>query len=277
MPRQIYHYQIQVGASPDLQKRKSQVMKHQGFTVFAGLALADLWRFRKNSAISFDVLKKQVLFTGVEAAGLSMLIAMLLGALIIVEGYQFLGVMGQTQWIYKILIFALVRDLGPFIVCFIVLARSGTAITTELGNMVVAKEVDALVAMGVSPFSYLVAPRVLGMILSLLLLMSYFLVSGVFGGFLVSNLFQSIPFADFVNQVLSQLHYSDIIVMLVKVSVSGFFISLISCYHGLTVMKAITEVPQRNIKAVGRGVVAVCAVNFVAALLYYFSTGVLGG
>lgn len=250
-------------------------MKRQGFTVFAAHALADLWRFRQNSAISFDVLKKQVLFTGVEAVGLSMLIAMLLGALIIVEGHHLLSSLGQTQWIYKMLIFAMVRDLGPFIVCFIVLARSGTAITTELGNMVVAKEVDALVAMGISPFSYLVAPRVLGMILSLLLLMSYFLMSGIFGGFLVSNLFQNIPFADFLQRVLGELHYLDIVVMLIKVSVSGLLISLISCYHGLTVVKAITEVPQRNIKAVGRGVVAVCAVNFVAALFYYFSVGVI--
>lgn len=245
-------------------------MKNHGFIVFAGYALADIWRFKKNSAINLDVLKKQMLFTGVEAVGLSMLIAMLLGALIIVEGHQLLDTIGQTEWIYKILIFAMVRDLGPFIICFIVLARSGTAITTELGNMVVSKEVDALVAMGISPFSYLVAPRVVGMIVSLLLLMSYFLMSGIFGGFLVSNLFQSIPFGDFLGHMLAELHYSDIVVMLVKVCLSGLFIGLISCYHGLTVVKAITEVPQRNIKAVGRGVVAVCAVNFVAALLYYF-------
>ena len=251
-------------------------MKKQGFGVFAAQVLSELWHFRKDSAINLEVLKKQVLFTGVEAVGLSMLIAMLLGALIIVEGHQLLSVLGQTQWIYKILIFAMVRDLGPFIVCFIVLARSGSAITTELGNMVVGKEVDALVAMGISPLSYLVVPRVLGMMLSLLLLMSYFLMSGIFGGFLVSNLFQSIPFGDFLQQVLGQLHYLDIVVMLVKVSVSGLFISLISCYHGLTVVKAVTEVPQRNIKSVGRGVMAVCAVNFVAALMYYLSVDMVG-
>lgn len=250
-------------------------MRFSGFSVFAYQTLVDLWRFRRNRAISLDVLKKQVLFTGVEALGLSMMIAMLLGALIIVEGYHLLSVMGQTDWIYKILIFAMVRDLGPFIICFIVLARSGTAITTELGNMVVAREIDALTVMGISPISYLVSPRVLGMILSLLILMSYFLMSGIFGGFLVSNLFQSIPFADFIHRVSKELHFLDIAIMLFKVTLSGLFISLISCYHGLTVVKAVTEVPQRNIKAVGRGVVAVCAVNMLGALVYYGFVGLI--
>jgi len=250
-------------------------MKSHGFSVFAYHTFIDLWRFRQNSAISFDVLKRQVLFTGVEAVGLSMMIAMLLGALIIVEGYQLLTVMGQTDWIYKILIFAMVRDLGPFIICFIVLARSGTAITTELGNMVVSKEVDALHVMGISPISYLVAPRVLGMMLSLLVLMSYFLMSGIFGGFLVSNLFQSIVFGDFLARVLNELRLLDIVFMLFKVCVAGLFISLISCYHGLTVNKAITEVPQRNIKAVGRGVMAVCVVHLLTGLMYYSVVGLI--
>ncbi len=77
----------------------------------------------------------------------------MLGALIIVEGHNLLGAVGQTDWIYKALIFTLVRDIGPIIVSFIVIARSGTAIATELGNMVVNREYDALRVMGVSPVS----------------------------------------------------------------------------------------------------------------------------
>ena len=243
-------------------------MRIQSFSSFAADTLLALVNIRSHRGVSIDVLMRQVFFTGVEAVGLSMLLALLLGALIIVEGYQLLFAIGQTEWIYKVLIFAMVRDLGPFIVSFIVLARSGTAITTELGYMVVGKEVDALTAQGISPMSYLVVPRVLGMILSMLVLMSYFLMSGIFGGFLVSNLFQSIPFVDFLDRLLTQLRALDILVMLFKVGLCALVMSLISCYHGLTVVKAMTEVPQRNIKAVGRNVVAVCAVNLFGSLVY---------
>ena len=240
-----------------------------GFSPFAADVLIDLFRAYRNRSVSFDVLVRQILFTGFEAVGLTMLIAMLLGVVIIVEGYQFLSAIGQTPWIYKILIFAMVRDLGPFIVAFIVLARSGTAITTEIGNMRVGKEIDALVVMGISPISYLVVPRVLAMIVAMILLMCYFLMSGIFGGFLVSNLFQNIPFTDFLSSLLNELRLLDVVIMLCKVAVSGLFISMIACYHGLTVVKAVTEVPQRNIKAVGRSVVAVCLVNLSFALIYY--------
>ncbi|MCJ8274174.1 MAG: ABC transporter permease [Psychrosphaera sp.] len=244
-------------------------MKLNGFTTFAVQVLLDIINFRKSRSINRDVLVKQVLFTGVEAIGLCVMISLMLGALIIVEGYQLLAALGQIDWIYKILIFAMVRDLGRLYICFIVLARSGTAITTELGNMVISKEVDALIVMGISPISYLVSPRVVGMVLSLMVLMSYFLMSGIFGGFLVSNLFQSIPFFDFLTHLLNELRLLDIGIMIFKVAVSGLFISMISSYHGLTVVKAITEVPQRNIKAVGRGVIAVCIVNLFGSLVYF--------
>lgn len=248
-------------------------MLTHGFAPFSVYVLSDLLRFRSNRFVSFDVLVKQVLFTGVEAMGLTIMTAMLIGALIIVEGYNFLTAIGQVEWIYKILIFAMVRDMGPFIVCFIVLARSGTAITTELGYMVVGKEVDALTVMGISPITYLVSPRVLGMVLSLIILMSYFLMSGIFGGFLVSNLFQNIPFIEFLERLLNELQLLDIVIMLAKVAVSGVFISLIASYHGLTVVKAITEVPQRGIKSVGRSVIAICVVHVFFTLIYFGIAG----
>ena len=118
-----------------------EAMKLPSFGVFCAQIVKDLIYFRRNAAISFDVLIKQIYFTGVEALGLCTLLSLLLGAVIIVEGHQILAAIGQTDWIYKILIFALVRDLGPFIICLVVVARSGTAISTELGNMKVNKEI----------------------------------------------------------------------------------------------------------------------------------------
>ena len=250
-----------------------EAMKLPSFGVFCAQIVKDLIYFRRNAAISFDVLIKQIYFTSVEALGLCTLLSLLLGAVIIVEGHQILAAIGQTDWIYKILIFALIRDLGPFIICLVVVARSGTAISTELGNMKVNKEIDALVTMGISPISYLVSPRVVGMIVSLLILMSYFLMSGIFGGFLISNLFQNIPFLDFFARLLNELSLADIVIMFFKLVLSGFYIAAICSYQGLSAQTAYTEVPQRNIKAVGGTVISVCLVNLIGSLLYFFVTG----
>lgn len=244
-------------------------MMVDGFIQYAKEIVKDIIQFRRNKAISLDVLIKQIFFTGVEALGLCILLSLLIGALIIAQGHPFLTAIGQSDWIYKILIFAMVRDVGPFVICLIILARSGTAITTELGNMRVNKEIDALLVMGISPISYLISPRVWGMMLSLLILMSYFLMSGIFGGFLLSNLFQNIPFVDFFTRLLNELILLDVVMMLLKVVISGFFIATVSSYHGLKVQSASTEVPQRNIKAVGGSVIAVCLVNLVGSLVYF--------
>ena len=195
--------------------------------------------------------------------------ALMLGALIIVEGHNLLGAVGQTDWIYKALIFTLVRDIGPIIVSFIVIARSGTAIATELGNMVVNREYDALRVMGVSPVSYLVVPRVFGVALSQLLLIIYFIVVGFFGGFLVSNIFLPLPFVDFIDSLARDITLADLMTMVFKVVVSGFFIGVISCYHGLSVRRTFTDVPQRTIKAVGGSIVAVCIINAVGMTGYF--------
>ncbi len=239
------------------------------FFQFLYEVILDLWHFKRNKSISINVLMRQIFFTGFHALGLVSFIALMLGAIIIVEGHTLLGAVGQTDWIYKVLISALVRDIGPFIVSFIVIARSGTAIATELGNMVVNHEYDALRVMGISPISYLVTPRVFGVASSQLLLIIYFIVVGFFGGFLVSNVFLSLPFVDFIDNLARNLTQADLVSMVFKVLVSGFFIGVISCYHGLSVSRTFTDVPQRAMKAVGRSIVAVCIINVIGVAGYF--------
>jgi phospholipid/cholesterol/gamma-HCH transport system permease protein len=248
-------------------------MKQIFFLPFLNEVIYNLIHLRKNTLISIDVLMRQIMFTGLQALGLVSIIALMVGAVIIVEGHTLLGAVGQTDWIYKVMISALVRDFGPFIVSFIIIARSGTAIATELGNMVVNHEYDALRVMGISPISYLVAPRVLGVTLSLFLLIIYFIVIGFFGGFLVSNLFLSLTFIDFIDHLTEELTGADLTSMLIKILLSGLFIGIISCYYGLSVRRTITDVPKKTIKAVGRSIIAVCTINIVATIWYFLIQG----
>ena len=226
-----------------------------------------LLHFRRYQLISLDVLIRQIRFTGLQALGLISLIALLLGAIIIVEGHSLLVAVGQTEWLYTVLVSVLIRDLGPIIVSFVIIARSGTAISTELGNMVVNQECDALSVMGISPVSYLVIPRVVGVIVSLELLGIYFVVVGLFGGFLVANLFLPVPFLDYVDNLARQLGPGDLLSVFLTLLLSGYLIAVISCYYGLSVRRAFTNVPQRAIRAVGVSIVAVCIINAVGILI----------
>lgn len=246
-------------------------MLRLGFIPFSYYVIADCFNFHSYKSISAEVLFKQIRFTGLEALSLIFTISFVLSVLIIAQGYPFLMSIGQQALIYDILIVSIIRDGGPFIVCFVILARSGTAITTELGNMVVAQEIDALNAMGISPISYLVVPRVLGMFFSVILLMSYFVLGGTISSFLTVSLFNHMPLVRFISEFLNQLSIIDLVIMFTKVTLCGLCIALISCFHGLKVNKATTEVPQRNIKAVGQSLTIICIVHLVlsSTLLLY--------
>ena len=243
---------------------------HKNFTLLSFLndVLFDLIHFRQNTSLNRDVFIKQILFTGFEALPIVSILSLLLGTFTISEGYYYLSSIGQTDLIYEVLVSVIVRDIGPILVAFIVLARSGTAISTELGNMVIHREIAALKSMGISPISYLISPRILGMVFSLVLLMVYFLFIGIFGGYLVSSLMTELPFAEFVQRFINALTFDDILIMIIKASLAGFVISIISSYHGLSVFRATTEVPQRNIKAVAQSFLAVITINTLITLIY---------
>ena len=126
--------------------------------------------FLKGKYVGKKVLSMQILFTGFEALNIIALIAMALGAVIIIQGVSILPQFGQRELTYPILITIITRELGPLLCAFIIIARSGTAIATEIGHNVISHEIEAYIASGIDPISYLAVPRFLGVTFSILLL-----------------------------------------------------------------------------------------------------------
>jgi phospholipid/cholesterol/gamma-HCH transport system permease protein len=167
--------------------------------------------FVRRRQVAFRVLVLQILFTGVEALSIVSLVALSIGAVIIVEGGTILPRFGQSSLMYSILIIVITRELGPLLTAFIVIARSGTAIATELGNMVVSHEIEAYLSVGINPIAYLVVPRVLGVTISLMALTIYFNVFGLIGSFLVSQFVKPVPFGEYFRALLSAMQLADIL------------------------------------------------------------------
>ena len=81
------------------------------------------------------VLVRQILFTGVDALPVTTVIALLLGIIIVTQAGTQLPRLGAGGLVGSIIVVTVIRELGPLITAFIVVGRSGTAIATELGNM----------------------------------------------------------------------------------------------------------------------------------------------
>lgn len=152
----------------------------------------------------------QILFTGVEALAITAVLAVGLGAVIIIQGMQLLPQFGQGQLLYRSLIIVITRELGPLLTAFIIISRSATAITTELGTMVTHHEVEAYLATGIDPIAHRVVPRVLGVTISLLFLNVYFNVFGLLGSYLVTRLIRPIQFREYFFSLIRELTLIDL-------------------------------------------------------------------
>ncbi|MBI2519985.1 MAG: ABC transporter permease [Bdellovibrio sp.] len=236
--------------------------------------LRELFKWHKNRHVSLLVLINQVLFTGFEALTPILVSSFLLGGLVAYTGRTFLSDLGQNQLIYNLIIMAVIRDVGPLITGLIILLRSGTAITTELGSMRVNREIDALETMGISSMSYLVVPRVMGMVFSLLILGAYFTLMGLIGAYVTFFWLAKIPFTDFFLRFTNALNAADLYIPLVKAVFSGLLIGTLCSFHGLRVGRALTEVPQRAIKAVTQCVLALLFLHGIIALISFSLEGV---
>ena len=236
---------------------------------FFARTLFGVGRFIMNSQASFKVLIMQILFTFVYALGISTLLAMAIGAAVFVIGGPMLSMLNQQDLLYSLLIIIIMRELGPLLTAFIVIARSATAIATEIAGMVISHEVEAYISVGIDPIEHIAVPRFIGVTISLFLLNIYFSIFGLAGSYLVAQLFSSAPMDAYFGGLLQHLKFRDILISLTKSLFFGAIISIVAVIQGFSVERASTEVPVAGLRAVS-GAFALCiVVNVLLSALYY--------
>jgi phospholipid/cholesterol/gamma-HCH transport system permease protein len=225
--------------------------------------------FVKRGQASFRILVMQIFFTFVQAMGISSLLALGIGAAVNVIGIPNLAKISQDQLIYPLLITIITRELGPLLTAFIVIARSATAIATEIAGMVISHEVEAYVSVGVDPIEHLAVPRFLGLTVSLVLLNIYFSIFGLAGSFAVYQVFSSLPADYYFNNLLQNLSIYDIFISIIKSIAFGMIVSITAVTEGLAVERASTEVPVAGLRAVSASFAGCIVVDIILSAMYY--------
>lgn len=213
------------------------------------------------------VLYKQIYFTGLQALSIIVSIAVILGTVIIAQVVSLVGANGSLAG--KILVWVVLRELAPLLTAMIVIARSGTAIATELGYMRINGEIDAIEMMGIPTGRYLILPRLCGVTTAVVVLTIYFVLTAFTGGFLVASLGWHIPYDQFFQGILASLGTKEVVVLFTKSIFFGLFISAACCCYGLRVRKSATEVPQVATRAV---ITSLFAVFLLDGLITYLSS-----
>ena len=212
------------------------------------------------------VFQKQLFFTGVEALNIVAVFALLVGALVITQTTALAG--PDSTLAVKVLIWTVVREVGPLFAAIIIIARSSGVIASELALMKVRGELLSLERMGIPPRDYLLVPRIAGVTLAVLALTIYFQLVALGGGLAISALSQNVSYLDQIERFLQTVGLGEFAEVAFKGSLFGLAISAISCYNGMQAKVSVTEVPKVAIRAVLQSLLFVLMLD---ALIAYFN------
>jgi len=162
---------------------------------------------------------------------------------------------------------ALARELAPVLAAVVLTARAGSTMASELGNMRVTEQIDAITTMGVSPIQYLVVPRIVATTLMLPLLSIAFGLAGMGGAYIVAVGWQGIDPGLFWDKVHIFVAFKDIRMLITKSLVFGVIVSTICCKKGFHASGGARGVGEATAKAVVASIVAIFAADYVTTTI----------
>ncbi len=173
--------------------------------LFFRILITFITHFKSGRRMIRGFVVQQIYYTGLEALALIVAVGLLLGTLVIVESAAQLERVGGEEVIGSLLVIIIIRELGPLVTAVVVILRSGTAISIELGYMKVLKEIQTLSMQGINPLHLIAIPRLIGMIISLICLFVIFDIVAILGGAIDAWILKEIPLSNFLNTVAKRL------------------------------------------------------------------------
>jgi phospholipid/cholesterol/gamma-HCH transport system permease protein len=175
---------------------------------------------------------------------------------------NFLVLFGALDRLGGFFVLTSIREFGPSVTSIILAGVAGTAITADLGARKIREELDALQVLGVDPVKNLVVPRFLALMVATGLFNIYAILFGILGGIIATLTFDA-PLGPFFSTLLTNASTTDLWGSVVKCTMYGAIIAIVSCYKGMTASGGAEGVGR----AVNQGVVitflGIFAFNYV--------------
>ncbi|MFQ5713964.1 MAG: MlaE family ABC transporter permease [Candidatus Scalinduaceae bacterium] len=211
---------------------------------------------------------KQISFIGVKTTLVILLTGTFTGMVLALQIYYTLVKFGAEARLGSVVALSLIKELGPVICALMVTGRAGSALTAEIGIMRITEQIDALDAMALNPYKYLIIPNLIAGIISLPLLNFIFVVVGVFGGYTVGVGLMGLSGGTYFGGIRDFVDSRDILEGLYKSLSFGILITWISCYKGYSTGYGAEGVSKATTQAV--------VLSSVVILIWdYFMTSIL--
>ncbi len=212
---------------------------------------------------------RQMDFVGPGSVFIILLTGVFTGAVFTLQSLYMFSKFNLESMVGATVALALTRELSPVLSSLMITGRAGSAMATELGTMRVTEQIDALSAMAVNPVQYLFVPRFVAAVIMFPVLTMVFNLVGILGSYFVAVNMSGVDPGNFIAKITWYVTGHDLSSGLVKASVFGGFITLVSCFMGFRATGGARGVGTATTHAVVIGSVSILILDYFLTVLMY--------
>lgn len=194
---------------------------------------------------------KEMCQIGIDSIGIVLLISFFIGAVICIQ----IQLNIHSPWMPPFTTGYVTREImllefSSSIMCLILAGKVGSNIASELGTMRVTQQIDALEIMGVNSASYLILPKIMGMITIMPMLVIFSTAAGFFGAYATAAWGHVLSVEDLELGLQHSFNPWFVWMSLIKSIFFAFIISSVPAFFGYTVEGGSVEVGKAGTDAV---------------------------
>jgi phospholipid/cholesterol/gamma-HCH transport system permease protein len=205
---------------------------------------------------------------GIRSLPIVLIISLFLGMVLTVQtSYQLISPLVPKPVIASIVRDSAILELSPTVICIVLAGVVGSKIASELGNMRVSEQIDALEIMGINTKTYLVAPKIVAAMLMVPSLIIISIAVTIWGGY-VAGMFSSILTEEQFEQGLREgfMPY-NLFFAIVKAFFFSLIISIIPSYYGYYVKGGALEIGRASTTSVVVSCILILLMDYVLSIL----------
>ncbi|HEX5669259.1 MAG TPA: ABC transporter permease [Chitinophagaceae bacterium] len=236
-----------------------------------GRFLVMIWRMiskPENWKMYWKELMHQCSEIGIGSLGIVAIISVFIGAVSAVQtAYQLVSPVIPKSTIAQIVRDTVILEFAPTLTCIVLAGVVGSKIASELGNMRVSEQIDALEIMGINTKAYLVLPKILAALIVIPMLVVIAAVLGIWGGRLAGAASGILSAETFDRGLNMSFMPFNVTFALIKAYTFSFIISSVPAYYGYNVQGGALEIGRSSTQAVVTSCIMILLADYLLAAL----------
>lgn len=222
----------------------------------------------ENGKVYWKEFMEQCSDIGIRSLPIVLIISIFLGMVLTVQtAYQLVSPLVPKPVIAGIVRDSSILELSPTVICIVLAGVVGSKIASELGNMRVSEQIDALEIMGINTKTYLILPKIIAALIMVPCLITISIAVSIWGGY-IAGMFSSILSKEQFEQGLTQGFVAyNLFFAMAKAFTFAFIISTIPAYYGYYVQGGALEIGRASTTSVVVSCILILLADYVLTVL----------